>query len=824
MKNFIIASILAGLFLVPATGQDKAPKLTAGNIKEVVSAMTLEEKARLVAGTGMRFPGAAVTETTMDKVPGAAGATYAIPRLGIPSIVLADGPAGLRISPVRDSASGKTCYCTAFPVATLLASTWDTGLVEQVGQSIGNELLEYGVDILLAPALNIHRNPLCGRNFEYFSEDPLISGKMAAAIVRGVQGNGVGTSLKHYAANNTETNRMALNTIVSERALREIYLHGFEIAVKESDPWTVMSSYNLINGTPASESHDLLTRVLRDDWGFRGFVMTDWFGGTDPVEQMKAGNDLLMPGRPQQSDTIRKAVEAGVLDQTVLDRNVERILQVIVRTPAFRGYRYSNNPDLEGHAQVARRAGAEGMVLLKNREGTLPLTANSGPLALFGNASYEIITGGTGSGDVNEAYSVSLREGLINAGYSVDPGLEEQYRDYMEEAKASRPPRRPFMPEEAVPEMSVDRSLVELLAGKYGTALITIGRNSGEGRDRSVEEFNLTATEKLLIETVSQVFHASGKKVVVILNTGGVLETATWRDHPDAIMLTWQAGQETGNAIADVLTGRVNPCGKLATAFPFRYEDVSSAATFPGKELPAEEPEEEGGGPFSFMRARPSVITYEDDIYVGYRYADAFQMEPAYEFGFGLSYTEFTYGEMRLDSDKFRDQITVALEITNSGKLAGKEAVQLYLAAPAGTMNKPVKELVAFAKARLLEPGESQTLSFKLSPMDLCSFDPASSSWIAEPGVYRVMAGASSLDIRQQADFTLEKAIHAGKVSKSLVPLQELKLDEVNLRSINYFICARLPRSKATGNRASELGANALAGFKMITPPSAGTK
>jgi beta-glucosidase len=775
MKNFIISPILAVLFLVPATGQDKAPQLTAGNIKEVVSVMTLEEKTRLVVGTGMNFPGAAEVGTTMDKVPGAAGATYAIPRLGIPSIVLADGPAGLRISPVRDSASGKSYYCTAFPVATLLASTWDTGLVEQVGQSIGNELLEYGVDVLLAPALNIHRNPLCGRNFEYYSEDPLVSGKMAAAIVRGVQGNGVGTSLKHYAANNTETNRMALNTIISERALREIYLHGFEIAVKESDPWTVMSSYNLINGTPASENHDLLTRVLRDDWGFRGFVMTDWFGGSDPVAQMKAGNDLLMPGRPRQSDTIRKAVEAGALDQGVLDKNVERILQVIVKTPAFREYRYSDNPDLAGHAQIARRAGAEGMVLLKNRDRALPLPANSGPLALFGNASYEIITGGTGSGDVNEAYSVSLREGLISAGYSVDPWLEEQYRAYMEEVKASRPPRRrPFMPEEPVPEMGVDRSLVELLAGKSGTALVTIGRNSGEGRDRSVEEFNLTATEKLLIETVSEVFHASGKKVVVILNTGGVLETGSWRNHPDAILLAWQAGQETGNAIADVVSGRVNPCGKLATTFPMKYEDVPSSATFPGIELPVEEPRDEGDR-WSFMRSRPSVIAYEDDIYVGYRYYDAFRVRPAYEFGFGLSYTDFTYGALELDSERFGDQITASVVITNSGRVPGKEVVQLYLAAPPGVMDRPVKELAAFAKTRLLGPGESQTLTFILHPEDLCSFDPDASSWTAGPGIYKVMAGASSLDIRQQSDFMLEKTIHAGKVSRALAPKEEFR-------------------------------------------------
>ena len=770
MKNHSITLILAALLYLPAAGQERTPQLSADHIREVIAAMTLEEKTSLVVGAGMRFQGAAAGESTGNRVPGAAGTTHAIPRLGIPSIVLADGPAGLRISPVRDTASSKTYYCTAFPVAVLLASSWDTKLVESVGQSMGNELLEYGVDILLAPALNIHRNPLCGRNFEYFSEDPLLSGKMAAAIVKGVQSNGVGTSLKHYAANNAETNRMALNTIVSERALREIYLKGFGIAVQEAGPWTVMSSYNLINGTPASESHDLLTRVLRDDWGFGGFVMTDWGGGTDPLAQMRAGNDLLMPGRPQQSDTIRKAVESGILDEGVLDRNVERILQVIVKTPAFKGYRYSDEPDLEQHAMIARQAGAEGMVLLKNLDGTLPVPGGPGKLAVFGNTSYETITGGTGSGDVNEAYSVSLVEGLVNTGLTIDRDLEKLYTAYMDSVKANRPRRSWFMPVAPVPEMEIKREFVSRAADRNDMALITIGRLSGEGRDRTVEEFNFSAAEKMLIETVSGLFHAAGKKVAVILNTGSVVETVSWRNHPDAILLAWQAGQETGNAIADVLTGRVNPSGKLPSTFPVRYEDVSSAATFPGRELPSDEPEERGRRRSGFMRSRPSVITYEDDIYVGYRYADAFGMKPAYEFGFGLSYTDFTYGELQLGSDRFTDRITATLEITNSGKVAGREVVQIYLAAPAGNLNKPVKELVAFAKTKLLGPGESQNLSFELHPMDLCSFDPATSSWIAGPGNYVILAGASSLDIRQKAGFTLDRSIEVCKTSRSLVP------------------------------------------------------
>ena len=775
MKKLLTACLLLITAQLLVHGQDPSLKLNAENIKEVVAAMTLEEKSKLVVGTGMRFPGAAVVGETQNKVPGAAGNTFAIPRLGIPSIVLADGPAGLRISPVRDSASGKTYYCTAFPVGTLLASTWDNELVEQVGRSIGNELLEYGVDILLAPALNIHRNPLCGRNFEYYSEDPLVSGKMAAAIVKGVQYNGVGTSLKHYAANNTETNRTALNTIVTERTLREIYLRGFEIAVKESDPWTVMSSYNLINGTHASESYDLLTSILREEWGFWGFVMTDWFGGTDPVAQMKAGNDLLMPGRPVQADTIKKVVENGALDETVLDLNVDRILRIIVKTPTFKGYNHSDNPDLKLHAQLARKAGAEGMVLLKNNQGILPLPGNTGQLALFGNTSYEIITGGTGSGDVNEAYSVSLREGLNNVGFSIDPELAKIYLAYMEEVKAIRPPRRMrFMPEEPVPEMEIDRSFISKAAGQADLALITIGRNSGEFRDRTLEDFYLSDTEKSLIETVSEVFHAMGKKVVVILNTGGVIETASWRGRPDAILLAWQAGQETGNAIADVLTGKVNPSGKLATTFPVKYEDVPSSTTFPGIELPVEEPEEEGGRR-RFMRAKPSVITYEDDIYVGYRYYDAAGVEPAYEFGFGLSYTTFEYGRLKLDSKKFKGWIQAEVEVTNSGSKAGREVVQLYLSAPETGLNKPVRELKAFAKTRLLKPGESQTISFTIDHISLCSFDPDLSHWNAEPGIYKLALGASSRDIRKEVDFKLDYIIITEAVSRSLVPQEDFE-------------------------------------------------
>ncbi|MBN1569081.1 MAG: glycoside hydrolase family 3 C-terminal domain-containing protein [Acidobacteria bacterium] len=747
--------------------------------------MTLEEKAYFVTGTGMdlpgmpsaqdseQTPGAPVIGETKSLVEGAAGTTYEIPRLGITAMVLADGPAGLRISPTRKN-SQDTYYCTAFPVATLLASTWDTDLVTRIGQAMGNEVLEYGVDVLLGPGMNLHRNPLCGRNFEYYSEDPLVTGRMAAAMVKGVESQGVGTSTKHFAANNAETNRNALNTIVSERALRELYLEGFRIAVEEAQPWTVMSSYNLINDVHASENPDLLTKALRDDWGFAGYVMSDWFGGVDAVAQMKAGNDLLMPGKAEQAKAIIKAVREKKLDEAELDRNIERILAILVQTPRFKGYKYSNKPDLKAHAAVARQAAAEGMVLLKNNNAALPLSEKAGNLAAFGNASYDIITGGTGSGDVNEAYSVSLVDGLKSAGFALNEELHNAYGSYLKEAKAKLPPTRAFSPRSIIAEMPVDSALMRKMASAADVALITIGRNSGEGFDRKEDnDFNLSRAEKNLIRDVTGAFHEKGKKAIVALNVGGVIETAGWRDMPDAILLTWQGGQEAGNSIADVLSGKVNPSGKLASTFPVRYQDVPSAKNFPGVVLQAENPEEGSDKQdllVSFRKPKPSKIVYEEGIYVGYRYYETFKIAPAYEFGYGLSYTTFEYGNLSLSPREFSDKITASVDVKNSGRVAGREVVQLYLSAPARKLDKPAAELKGFAKTRLLQPGESETLKFEIAARNLASFDPATSSWIAEAGTYIIKIGASSRDIRRTASFDLDSELAVKKESKALAP------------------------------------------------------
>lgn len=790
MSKAIIAGV-AGLLTVNAQAQ--SPTMGKSSVKAVVKAMTLEEKVKLVVGTGGDFPdlsGVKKNETAVpamsaiDLVPGAAGTSYIVPRLGLTPMVLTDGPAGLRIQPQRPNDS-KTYYCTAFPVATLLASTWDTELVKKVGTAMGNEVHEYGSDVLLAPAINIHRNPLCGRNFEYYSEDPMLAGNIAAAMINGVQSQGVGTSLKHFAANNSEDFRNSLNTIVSQRALREIYLEGFRIAVEQAQPWTVMSSYNLINGIYTSEDYDLLTKILRNEWGFKGFVMTDWYGGKDCVAQMKAGNDMIMPGRPKQVEEMINAVKSGNLDSKVLDKNVERILTVMLNSPHFKGYKYSNIPDLKAHAEVARAAAAEGVILLKNADNALPLSGSVKKVAAFGNASYDTFSGGTGSGDVNELYTVSISQGLANAGFELETTLKMQYESYISEAKSkNEKPADPIAallaPNTGETEMGVEMLSARLLADECDAAIITIGRNAGEGNDRkNVEgDFKLTNTELSMVARVTTAFHKVGKKVIVILNIGGVVEVASWRDMPDAIVLAWQGGQETGNSIADIITGKVNPSGKLTSTFPMKYEDVPSASNFPGKATGKAPVMPEGvdlGWIAGFLFPTPTEIIYEEGIYVGYRYYGTFGVKPAYEFGFGLSYTKFEYSGLKVASPDFKGKQSVTVTVRNAGSVAGREVVQLYVSAPAGKIDKPKSELKGFAKTKLLQPGESQTLTLTLNARDLSSFNTVASAWIADAGKYEVLIGASSSDIKLTGAFNLKKAIVSEKVNNVMAPQVTIK-------------------------------------------------
>ena len=777
MKKQYLPVCLLSLMIVSCAPRE--PKLGKSSLEDVIAAMTLEEKAHLVIGTGMAgFTGdSAVIGETKALVPGAAGTTYPIERLGIPAVVLADGPAGLRINPKREGDSA-TYYCTHFPIGTLLASTWNQELVESVGKAIGNEVLEYGADVLLAPALNTHRNPLCGRNFEYYSEDPVVSGKIAAAYVNGVQSNGVGTSIKHFAVNNQETNRMANDARVSPRALREIYLKGFEIAVKESQPWTVMSSYNYLNGTYTSENKELLSALLRDEWGFKGMVMTDWFGGKDAVAQMIAGNDMLQPGQDKQYEAIVKGVKEGKLDEAVLNRNVKRILEMILRTPRFKGYEFSNKPDLKAHAAITRQSATEGMVLLKNEKEALPFTSQVKNIALFGCTSYDFIAGGTGSGNVNRAYTVSLLDGLTRAGYQVNENLKSQYEQHIiSENKRNEPKEKnqmsAFLPKPRPTEMVPSKALLKEMAAGSDVALITIGRTSGEFLDRTVADFNLTKEEFSLIQSITNEFHSAGKKVVVVLNIGGVIETSTWKNLPDAILCAWQAGQEGGNSVVDVLSGKVSPSGKLTMTFPVKFEDAASSKNFPT---------EGAMGDMDFMSPKKKTnkplwdyTNYEEDIYVGYRYFDTFGKQVSYPFGYGLSYTSFSYENPRIKEDK--DKYVITVTVKNTGKYSGKEVVQLYASAPDRVnANKPEKELKAFMKTKNLKPGESATVVLTVGTSELASFDEQSSSWIVTPGVYQFQIASSSRDIKMVLDANVAStSAKATDILKLKEPIDLLK-------------------------------------------------
>ena len=759
------------------------PQLRADNIDEVLKAMTLEEKAKLLVGGANNFFGTgAVVGGEADLVAGAAGTSPAIPRLGIPATVLTDGPAGVRIDPTRKG-TDKTYYATAFPIGSCLASTWNTDLVTKVGEAIGNETKEYRCDVILGPGMNLHRNPLCGRNFEYYSEDPLLTGKIAAAYIQGVQSQGAGVSAKHFAVNSQETDRTAVDERVSQRAARELYLRGFEIAVRESAPWTIMASYNQVNGQYSMGNHDLLTKIMRDDWGYKGIVMTDWIGirqGLPTISEVHAGNDLLEPGQPAQIEEIIKGVKEGKLNVADVDRNVRRMLEYIVKTPSFHKYPASNAPDFKAHAAITRQSAAEGIVLLKNN-GTLPWnTVNKiKTVALFGENSYDFLSGGTGSGCVHPPYVVDMLQGLKNAGIQSSATLTDIYQKYIAYARvkfqAERHPAKWFqtemMGQQKYPEISLSPIAVNKEVEGADAAIITIGRQAGEGIDRDIEtEFNLIPEELALIKDVCNAFHAAGKPVVVILNSGSVVETASWSQYPDAILCAWQPGMEGGNSVADLLTGKVNPSGKLTMTWPIAATDHPSTKNFPGY---LDAYSEDMMRSYSGSVAGHDYTNHEEDIYVGYRYFDTFGRNVAYPFGFGLSYTTFQLSKPVVKA-KGKDAVEVSITVRNTGSVAGKEVAQVYVQAPQGRLEKPAQELKAFAKTRELQPGESQTLTMTIPVRMLASFDEAGSQWLTEAGTYTFRIGTSSRDIAATAQLKL--AEYTEKTSQALAPQQKLNL------------------------------------------------
>ena len=778
MMNYkkMVLTVAVGALSVTMTAQT-APQLNANNIEEVIKAMTLEEKAQLLVGGGNDgFVGSGAMLGHQKKfVPGAAGTTVAIPRLGIPATVQCDGPAGVHIDAHREGDS-RNYYATGFPVGTCLASTWNTDLVRKVGEAIGNETLEYGCDVVLGPGMNLHRNPLCGRNFEYYSEDPVVTGLMGTAFVLGVQSQGVGVSAKHFAVNSQESDRTRVDERLSQRALRELYLKGFEMMVRKSNPWTIMSAYNKINGIYAQGNKDLLTNILRNDWGYKGIVETDWIGKREdlPVEQeVAAGNDLMMPGYPAQVKDIVNAVKSGKLDINDVDRNVRRMLEYIVKTPRFKGYKYSGEPDLKAHAAITRQSSTEGMVLLKNNA-ALPIRGLK-TVALFGVNSYDFMSGGLGSGAVNVGYSVDMVTGLKNIGVATTPQLTEIYQNYVKYAKAKlKADKNPMMwflnqGQPKLDEIDITERCVANEEPKADAAIITIGRQAGEGMDRQINgEFNLSKTEQDMIYRVSDAFHAKGKKVIVIINSGSVMETASWRDRVDAILVAWQPGIEGGNSVADILTGKVNPSGKLTMTWPIAATDHPSTANFAKEYDMYTYKNMEGWGKGNI----PGVdfSNHEEDIYVGYRYFDTFKKNVAYPFGFGLSYTTFEMGKPSVKANG--KNIEVSVTVKNTGKVAGKQVAQVYVTAPKGAYEKPAKELKAFGKTRELKPGESQTLKMTLEKRDLASFDEANSQWKVDAGNYLFQVGTDVESIKGTA--TLKVAEYTEKTSSACAPNVQL--------------------------------------------------
>lgn len=763
--------------LTTTMGAQIAPQLNVHNIDEILRAMTLEEKAQLLVGDGNTgFVGSgAMLGHQSRRVAGAAGQTVAIPRLGIPATVLTDGPAGVHIDPHRQGTS-QTFYATGFPVGTCLASTWNPQLVYQVGQAIGNETLEYGCDVVLGPGLNIQRNPLGGRNFEYYSEDPVITGIIGAAMVRGIQSQGVGTSPKHFAVNSQEGDRTRVDERVSPRALREIYLRGFERVVREAQPWTLMSSYNRINGVYAQGNHDLLTTLLRKEWGAHCVVMTDWIGKRKdlPTGQMvAAGNDLFMPGYPAQVQDIIDGVKNGSIKMEDVDRNVRNMLEFIVKTPSFRHYKFSNKPDMKAHAAITRQASAEGMVLLKNDHATLPVRGLK-TVALFGVNSYEFFSGGLGSGCVNVPYVIDMVQGLKNVGVTTTPTLTDIYTKYVSYAsakfKADKNPEMWFYDQgqPKLDEIDITDRLIAHEEPLADAAIITIARQAGEGMDRSVSEFNLSGKERDMIFRVSDHFHAAGKPVIVVINSGTSMETVSWRDRVDAILVAWQPGEEGGNSVADVLTGKVNPSGHLTATWPVSVSDDPSTKNFPQDPVYYNLTDKFEGGYLKGV----NFSNHEEGIYVGYRYYDTFHRQVAYPFGYGMSYTTFAFSN--LSAKKSGDNVVVSVTVKNTGSTEGKQVAQIYVAAPKGRLEKPAKELKAFAKTGLLKPGQSETLTMNIPMRDIASFDEAGSQWIVEPGRYDFLVGDNVESIKEET--TLQLDSYTEKTDNVLVMKEKLNL------------------------------------------------
>lgn len=652
------------------------------DIKSLISQMTLEEKASLCSGLDNWH-------------------TKPIERLGIPSIRMSDGPHGLRKEvPNQQTSVPSTC----FPTAVTTASSWDRELIKQMGQAIAQECQAEEVDIILGPAINIKRSPLCGRNFEYFSEDPYLSSQLATAYIQAVQSMGVGTSLKHYAANNQEYRRFTIDETIDERTLREIYLSNFEGAVKEGKPWTVMCSYNRVNGILASENKYLLTDILKEEWGFEGFVVSDWGAVDERVEGIKAGLDLEMPSSYGIGDQkIIEAVKIGKLDEKELDQTVERLLKIIFK--AVDNRKRGTTYDKQAHHKLARKIAGESMVLLKNQDNILPLK-KEGTIAIIGAFAKKPRYQGGGSSHVNPT--------------KLDNALEEIEKLVQGKAKIIYEEGYNLDNDEMNQEL-IDKA--KETAKKSNVAIIFAGlpdRYESEGYDR--KHMKMPENHNKLIEEVSKV----QPNTIVVLSNGAPVEIP-WIDKVKGLLESYLGGQAGGGAVADILFGEVNPSGKLAETFPKKLSHNPSYLNFPG----------EG-----------NKVEYREGVFVGYRYYDKKEIEPLFPFGYGLSYTTFEYTDISVDKKEITDKetIEVKVKVKNTGKVKGKEIVQLYIRDVESKVNRPEKELKGFEKIELA-PGEEKTVTFKLDKRSFAYYNTEIRDWYVESGEFEILVGKSSKEI-----------------------------------------------------------------------------
>ncbi len=667
---------------------------------DLISQLTLEEKAALCSGKDFWH--------LVD-----------VERLGIPSIMVTDGPHGLRKQNQDKTAAGdilgNSVPATCFPPAVATGCTWDPDLIYEMGVALGEECLKEKVSVLLGPGINIKRSPLCGRNFEYFSEDPVVAGTMGAAFINGVQSKGVGTSLKHFAANNQECRRMTISTVADERTLREIYLTAFEICVRNAQPWTVMNAYNKINGTYCAENKWLLNDILRNEWGFKGIVVTDWGAENEIVDGIKAGQNLEMPGSggygPQK---LVEAVKDGSLDESVLDENVDSILDLIMKSRE--NLKDDYECDMKAHHNLARRIASEGIVLLKNEDKTLPLEKGK-KIAVIGEMAKSPRYQGAGSSLINptqldDTYSQLVRE-KFNIAYA--QGYD----------KATD-----------VPDSKLIAQAVEL-AKKADVALLFIGLTEvyeSEGFDR--KHIDLPPSHNKLVEEVAKV----NKNVVVVLS-GGSAVSMPWLSDVKAVVNGLLLGQAGGSAIADILTGKVNPSGKLTETYPLSLDDTPARENFPGKQL---------------------TVEYRESIFVGYRYYDKMGKDVLFPFGYGLSYTTFEYDKIKLSKKKIKDTdtVTISFKVKNTGDVAGAEVAQLYVAPPQSDIFKAPKELKGFKKV-FLQPNEEKTVEITLTKRDFAYYNVNINDYHVESGEYKILVGASSRDIRLEALVKIQATVEA---------------------------------------------------------------